>query len=669
MNFFEHQDHARRQTKKLVILFGLAVLAIIVTVNGVLALLWLSSSSHTLNGSGAGLERLRSLPPGFFFWCSLLILFIIGAGTLFEMAKLKEGGDSVAQMVGGRLVLPSSSDLHERRLLNIVEEMALAAGIACPRVYILDQEQSINAFAAGYHQNEAVVAVTRGTLHRLTREELQGVVAHEFSHILNGDMRLNIKLIGLLFGIQMLALIGRQLIDLRFLGNTSWGERRDNRRSSNEAIILLLGVSLFVLGYLGIFFGRLIKAAVSRQREFLADASAVQFTRNPAGIGGALRKIGGLSRDKQSGSRINHPQAEALSHLFLGAARPQLLSGLFATHPPLEERLQRIFGRSMSFLEADELTEFVSEGNHSDAVASPLSAFNADLMKQPDLAATTNLRDLRFGREITAVASDAVTIPEQLLQAAREPQQACALVYALLLDTTQTKVHEAQCQLLTQADAKLAERSQQLFQLMQDEHLGLGLRMPLLDIATPALKLLNRSQREALLITVEQLILADRQFTQSEFVIQAVLDRRLGENAGRNVAIRYTKLSQLSPQVHLLTGLIARITSIKPMQARSSADLQAILNSLPELAWLELAPLEAMLAHPEKLPVPDFFAVRSALRQLNQLTPLLKPQLIRWLLAVAGPTTSPAVTDVMHAICAAMDSPVPEQFGAAVRLS
>ena len=360
MDFFEQQDQAHRQSRKLLFLFMLALVAIVLAVNASLALIWIWRS-------GASLAGQHVYPRGFFVTNTVLTLLFIGAGTLFEMFRLRDGGDAVALLAGGRLVMPSSVDVLERRLLNVVEEMALASGIACPRVYIMDDEQAINAFAAGYHQNQAVLAVTRGSLTRLSRDELQGVIGHEFSHIMNGDMRMNVKLIGVLFGIQMIATLGQELM--------YWGTRFGSSRSRDEKgpplqlILLALGAALFVIGYVGIFFGRLIKSAVSRQREFLADASSVQFTRNPDGIGGALRKIGGLTRSNDCGARIDNPHAEQLSHMFLGAARPNLLSGLFATHPPLTERLRRVYGKSVDFLDASELPE--SGFADSDAAVMP----------------------------------------------------------------------------------------------------------------------------------------------------------------------------------------------------------------------------------------------------------------------------------------------------------
>jgi Zn-dependent protease with chaperone function len=255
--------------------------------------------------------QLQLWQPSLFLGVAAGTLAVVGMGSLFKMAELSQGGRSVASMLGGRLVNPASTDPVERRLLNVVEEMALAAGVPMPGVYILPKENGINAFAAGHSTSDAVIGVTNGCVRLLTRDELQGVIAHEFSHILNGDMRLNMRLIGLIFGIISLAVIGRVLLYAR-------GGGRDRNA------LPILGIALIVIGWAGVFFGRLIQAAVSRQREFLADASAVQFTRNPQGLAGALKKIGSLAQ----GSRVENPHAEEVSHMFFGAGQRSSFAGL-----------------------------------------------------------------------------------------------------------------------------------------------------------------------------------------------------------------------------------------------------------------------------------------------------------------------------------------------------
>jgi Zn-dependent protease with chaperone function len=297
-DFFQQQDSARRRTFRLVAYFLLAILCLIALVYGLLL------AAFGLAGEGGPLPWWR---PELLLLAGVGVGLVVGGSSAFKVAQFASGGQAVALMVGGREVLRTTRDAHERRLLNVVEEMAIAAGVPVPPVYVLE-EPGINAFAAGYAPGDAVVAVSQGCLKYLTRDELQGVVAHEFSHILNGDMRLNIRLIGLIFGIMALTVVGRILMI------QTAGERASGRRDSGAGRVIL-GLGLFVLGLVGAFFGRLIQAAVSRQREYLADASAVQFTRNPDGITGALKKIGGL----QEGSRINAPAAEEVAHMFFAS--------------------------------------------------------------------------------------------------------------------------------------------------------------------------------------------------------------------------------------------------------------------------------------------------------------------------------------------------------------
>ena len=657
MNFFEHQAQAHRESKKLLFLFTLAVIAIVLAVNGTLALLWIWMKGQY--GTG-----IYTYPRGFFFTNTAVTLLFIGGGMLFEMSRLKDGGDAVARMAGGRLVQPDSRDLQERRLLNIVEEMALAAGMACPRVYVMDEEDAINAFAAGYHQNEAVVAVTRGTLTRLSRDELQGVIAHEFSHILNGDMRMNIKLIGVLFGIQMLAGFGQHMMEwgARFGG----GRSRDEKGPSIQLVLFVFGAALFVIGYIGIFFGRLIKSAVSRQREFLADASAVQFTRNPDGIGGALRKIGGLTRSNQCGSRIKNPNAEQLSHMFLGAARPNLLSGLFATHPPLQQRLQRLYGRNVELLDANELPPEVAvdaqsavmgfasgagassaQSSTSTVTLSPLGFHPEFGYQAADATKPANANNLSTVAPVAKPTDTAVNIPSEVVQAARDPKAASALVYALLLDRKDPASFQIQLSILRQAVPQQCALVSLLHEAV--EKMAVSMRLPVLDLAMPALKLLDADQRQQLLGISARLIAADQKVSQAEFVLQTVLQRRLSPLAGRDVGVKYQGLIQLQKETALLISLMA--TTEYAAELAPQAFMKAV-NSMPELGLQA-----AQFSRRDQF---DFFEVKQALDKFQQLAPLAKPFLIRLMLKASDLKLSADGADLLRSVCAALDAPVPD---------
>ena len=275
MDFFQHQDKARRNTKLLLALYAAAVISIIILTNLLVIIVLGFSDSASLMTSSQGYDW------DLFLMVSMLVILLIGLGSLYRIHSLSKGGSVVAEMLDGQLLIDPQGSLEKRRLLNVVEEMAIAAGTPVPPVYIIPDE-SINAFAAGYSPGDAIIGITEGALRNLSRDQLQGVIAHEFSHILNGDMRLNIRLMGVLYGILMLAVIGRIVLNGSRL-------RYSSKRNSGGAM-LAVGLGLLILGYLGKFFGSLIKAAVSRQREYLADASAVQFTRYPRGISGALKR-------------------------------------------------------------------------------------------------------------------------------------------------------------------------------------------------------------------------------------------------------------------------------------------------------------------------------------------------------------------------------------------
>ena len=328
MDFFEAQDKAKRASRWLVIAY---IVATVLIVAGVTAVAWAALSMISQTGQPVD----PTLPAG----AAVLAVLILGS-TAYKVARLSAGGGRVATDMGGTLVPPDVQDPLRKRLRNVVEEMAIASGVPVPEIYVLEAENGINAFAAGYDTGDAAVAVTRGCLELLDREELQGVIAHEFSHILNGDMRLNIRMMGVLFGIMVLGIIGRFI-----LRGSYYSGGMSGRRDKNASVILLIGFGLAVLGWVGVFMARIVKASVSRQREYLADASAVQFTRQTDGIANALKKIGGYEEH----SYIKQADPEEISHMLFagGVAR---LTSVFATHPPLADRIRAL---DPSFSEAD----------------------------------------------------------------------------------------------------------------------------------------------------------------------------------------------------------------------------------------------------------------------------------------------------------------------------
>jgi Zn-dependent protease with chaperone function len=328
MDFFAAQQASRRRTRLLVVFYLLATLAVAAAVTGIFAGFWLWAEVTPIQPDAAWLETRWQTLAG----VAAITIVFIGLASLYRVVSLRGGGARIARELGANPLPPDASDPLRRRLRNVVEEMAIASGVPVPDIYVLEQEGGINAFAAGYFPQDAVVAVTRGALEQLDRDELQGVVGHEFSHILNGDMRLNVRMLGPLFGITILGLLGRSLLrNLRLQRSIG-----SSRKSSGALPVVLVAAGLVVVGWVGVTAARMIKAGVSRQREYLADASAVQFTRQPQGIAGALKKIGGI----QEHSWFTRADSEEVNHMLFATGAP--LRGWFATHPPLDKRIQRL---------------------------------------------------------------------------------------------------------------------------------------------------------------------------------------------------------------------------------------------------------------------------------------------------------------------------------------
>ena len=333
MDFFRQQDLSRKASRRMVGIYILAVLCVGAAVHALVSLA-MAFSAVGREGEFGGAFLPVFLNPRLALATLGVTFALIVVVSLSKIAALKSGGSAVAESMGGRRVLTTTQDFNERRLLNVVEEMALASGVAMPCVYVLDGEPGMNAFAAGYSTKDAAVAVTRGLLDALNREELQAVIAHEFSHILNGDMKLNIRLVGFLFGIFALTIVGVGLFHVARMMAFSSGGRSRNKKDNGAAVaaaIVALGLICWIVGYIGFFFGRVIQSGISRQREYLADASAVQFTRNPSGLANALKLIGA------QGSVLQSAKAMEVSHMLFASG----LKSVFATHPPLAERIRR----------------------------------------------------------------------------------------------------------------------------------------------------------------------------------------------------------------------------------------------------------------------------------------------------------------------------------------
>ncbi|MFI5306486.1 MAG: M48 family metallopeptidase [Polyangiales bacterium] len=585
-SFFEHQDKARRNTRVLVGLMVVGVVAMGCAFYALVVIVEHQGFARMLSTSA--LQTPELFQPELFFACLLGTAAIVAAASGARALTLRGGGAQIAEMMGGRLVSGSPRDVLEKRVVNVVEEMAIAAGVPVPMVFVLDGEPGINAFAAGFTPDDAAVAVTRGCLEKLSRDELQGVIGHELSHVLNGDMALNIRLMGIVFGIVCLGLLGRLMI--RIGNSTSYvSTSRRDRSASPGAVLLLLGLGVVVIGALGELCGKLIKAAVSRQREFLADASAVQFTRNPSGIAGALKKIGGW----HEGASMQAPHAEEASHFFFGDIRKRLFAGsVLATHPPLALRIRRIDPSfEGSFPEvADAIAQPEDDGPTLGLAAATPQPVEARAMQPGDVVSrvgTTGADSMQDGRRML----DA--LPPALRQAAESPFAACSCVFALLLSDEQA-VRDAQLAAIEQlAGPSLRTESLRLLNALQA--LSRRDRLPFVALLAPALRSLSADQRASFGRTVQALTDADARVSIFEYVLGQTLRERLSPESSphERSRVRYRSLDAVQTELQLLLSLLAHAGALDGDAAQRAFSAGAA--RLQELRLELLAPSERLL--------------------------------------------------------------------------
>ncbi|MBA2779241.1 M48 family metallopeptidase [Billgrantia kenyensis] len=476
MDFFGAQEQARRLTLWLIMLLVIAVAGMIAATVAVVALALVLLEG----GQPGGVALDRVLDPILIAGIALGVLLVVGMGSLARHRQLRAGGSAVAEALGGRAINADTRDPDERRLLNVVEEMAIASGLPVPSVYLLD-EPGINAFAAGHAPQDAAIGVTQGAIRSLSRDELQGVIAHEFSHVLHGDMRLNMRLIALLYGILVIGLVGRMLLRATATRRMVRGSRQNN----GKAVLLGAGLALMLVGFVGTLCGNLIKAAVSRQREFLADASAVQYTRNPEGLAGALKRVAAHAQ----GSELRSSRAEEFSHLYFSRGLPSL-RGLTATHPPLDTRIRR--------LEPEwdgELPEPRREGEAASQPAEPAdeppvqAARTAALAGVAASSAASNLSQ-RVGEPGSDDLAQALRtlegIDTALLEAAHDPYAARALVYGVLMGADP---ESRACQREALVEAALPEVMAELDRLEAPlAEMAPGQRLALIELCLPVLR-------------------------------------------------------------------------------------------------------------------------------------------------------------------------------------
>ncbi len=620
MNFYQAQDQARRKTWQLGLMFGAAVITLIVLTNLLVAL------AFGWGGQQVGMtfeQAIAQIPADSWIWISVGVLGVVGVASLYKYLSIQGGGRTIAEALGGKLLNYNTANAQERRLLNVVEEMAIASGIGVPPVYLIP-EQSINAFAAGFTPDDAVIGINQGTLDTLSRAELQGVVAHEFSHILNGDTNINLRLIAILHGILFLGMIGYGLL------------RAGGYSRRNGLPLLAVGGGLMLIGYGGTFFGNLIKAAVSRQREYLADASAVQFTRDPSGIADALKKIGGFSY----GSTIVNKNAEEASHMFFGASARKFASSMFATHPPLGKRIRAIEPNwDGNFPHVDGSAP--SGGGQHELAAGFAGAVTAAPEQIAAMVGAPDNASLAAARQLIA------DNPDNLKDATHDAYEARALVYAMLISSEESLARKQLEFLDRNAEQGVPAHTRRLLPAIQQT--DIAHRVTLLEMSMPALKTLSHPQYKQFNQNAAQLITADAEVDLFEWLLHRLLTKELYPHfeGPQNYHGRISSVAKVGDDAARLLAMLA---------SHGHADLDDQLAAY-KAGMAELG-LEAPFAKQDGF---DYKRLNDTLGRLRRLKPLVKPALIKACAAtiLADGHVSPDEGALLQGIAATLDCPLP----------
>jgi Zn-dependent protease with chaperone function len=622
MDFFERQSKARKKTWLLALYFIAAIVFIVVAVNLAFYFFFKFTEAYPYTPKTWFTEHVWMYVTG-------ATLAIILSGSFFRFAKLASGGKAVAEMAGARLLDLSTHDSNEKKFINVVEEMSIASGTPMPVLYVMDNEHGINAFVAGYKPTEAVMVVTQGTLETLNRDELQGVVGHEFSHILNGDMRINIRLMAILAGILVIGQIGQFM--LRGSGRRSYSR---SKKGDGQGALMVLAIGLMVIGYIGLFFGRLIKAAISRQREFLADASSVQFTRNPKGIAGALYKI----QQSVDGTLLNNSHAEDMSHMCFGEALHVSMQSLLATHPPLDERIKAvdagflkiqrakdiIKNRQQSEVKTDDLSETASIHTHAQNVSNSVGNPTPEHMAY-------------------AVALHHMLAPS-LMDNVHNISGAKAVIYALLISDMDIVIG-LQCL----RDHGESDQVEKLRAIESDiKKLNKRYRLPLIDLALPVLKQLSEQEITLFLETTEALIKSDKKYTLFEFVLLTILKKHLDKDAAKADKVKIYSFKSITEELKLLLSLMGHAS--KQPQHRKQAAYEKGMTSFGVIS-ASISPVDQ--CNPR--------LITQILNKLSQLSPLLKKSVIDACvdMVLDDGIIMPIEAELLRAISEVLDCPMP----------
>lgn len=637
MNFFDYQNRARVWTRWLVMLYALAVVLIVVAVYAAVLIVFEHVPFGGRHAPDPLSEGLGFWQGDLFLWSTGVTLLILLGGTAYKMIELSGGGAVVARLLGGTPVAPGTADPGEQRLRNVVEEMAIASGTPVPQIFVLSEEPGINAFAAGLSPNDAVVTVTRGALQHLTRDELQGVIAHEFSHILNGDMRMNVRLMGLLHGILLIALTGYAILRLTGRMNVRRGGKGGNP-------LPLLGLLLMAVGYIGVFIANLIKAAIGREREYLADASAVQFTRNPSGLAGAFKKIGAVSE----GGTVSLPEAAQTSHFFIAEPGVHSWLNLLDTHPPLLDRIRRLDPTFTGDFSA--VSRRINEdlpGAHTAPSA---------VRRPPPLSSTPTVVSGLVNRvgapEFQHVAFAAAllqAIPDACRRAVTETTGAQGVIFALILSGRPDVVQRQRSRLASAAPGNVYARLPFLEQSCRQ--MPTASRLPLADLAVSALRDLSPDEYRAFRENLMALVMADDEVDLFEFTLLHLVARRLDRHFG---LAREPRIG--SGDLDASSDAVGRVLSLLAWHGTEDGVAAAEAHAR---GWESIRGEVPMPIHDRK--DASMARLEEALNRLSALAPQEKGRFLTACgacVAADGRTTL-REAEMLRAIADALDCPVP----------
>ncbi len=628
-NFFENQKHVRSQTKSLIALFIATLTAMIFSFYALATIVFVywgrifkKTNSFSLLEPGA-IINYKLLT-----FISVVILSIIILGTFYRLIRLRSGGVGVAKMLGGVLVLPSTQSPNERILLNIVEEMSVASGIPVPQVYVLTLEPTINALAVGTNPSDSVIGVTQGALDLLSREELQGLIGHEFAHIFNGDMKLNLKLIGFISGILVFTTLGRMLI-----------EKHAKRISSDPKWnpLFFLGWALVVLGFVGVFFSRIIKSIVTPQREFQADEASARFTRNPEALAKVLDKIAQTPSQK-----LLSPYAEETSHLMFETP-VRNVGGIFDTHPPLQVRIKRLVPNFKMVRSATK--KFVQKKSKR----TPENIFRKD-ERFDILPGRLRNRFGTLGFESLALAEVIIeSIPPRLIEKARENSGAQALCLAMMFQPSQKE--DALKIIRAELGPKLATEVEEVYK--DASKIEKNFRLPLLTICLPALRLMEKDRYEKYQTALERLVELEGDIV-FEFCLMRLIEKAFAPPNLRSSS--YYSVRDYSEDVLTILKFASHTGS-----HGSEMSLTNFQSALDRLNHVAHKPLKKVHVESEFAILPDRKKMSVALRNVNRLGPFEKSALL--LACATAISVDDRMTteemDLVRALSATLDTPLP----------